>query len=130
MEAASSSSLFSVSLSGWRSSMKEGQKTIKAKDTWTERRGTRRLISVLFALSVITTLRSCNQLPISVCRAISVSSFKCSLKAFLFSNVFFSSPIAPRYARACVCVCVCVRVRACVRACVRVWRPRPRPRVH
>ena len=59
-----------------------------------------------------------NQLPVSVHHSASVSSFKSSLKTFLFLKTFssVSLPWLPWYATG-VCVCVCVRV--CVRACVR-----------
>ena len=62
-----------------------------------------------------------NQLPVSVRHSTSVSSFKSSLKTFLFLKTF-SSVSLPWYATGvcvCVCVCVCVRVRARVCVCVR-----------
>ena len=67
-----------------------------------------------------------NQLPVSVRRSTSVSSFQSSLKTFLFLKTF-SSVSLPWYATGvcvCVCVCVCVylcvcvHVRACMHACV------------
>ena len=63
-----------------------------------------------------------NQLPISVCHSTSVSSFKSSLKTFLFLKTF-SSVSLPWYATG-VCararMCACARVRACGSLCVRV----------
>ena len=47
------------------------------------------------------------QLPASIRHASSVSSFKSSLKTFLFSKTFASVPLLSG-ACACVCVCVCV----------------------
>ena len=49
-----------------------------------------------------------NQLPVSVRHSASVSSFKSSLKTFLFLKAFFFSPIDLIYNSVCVCVCVCV----------------------
>ena len=61
-----------------------------------------------------------NQLPVSVHHSTFVSSFKSSLKTFLFLKTV-SSVSLPWYATG-VCVCVCVRAHACARqhACVRV----------
>ena len=47
------------------------------------------------------------QLPVSVPHSASVSSFKSSLKTFLFSKTF-SSVLLPWDTSECVCVCVCV----------------------
>ena len=70
-----------------------------------------------------------NKLPASVRHASSVSSFKSSLKTFLFLETFFSPPALRCmcvsrcvfvYARARARVCVCVCVFACERACMRL----------
>ena len=61
-----------------------------------------------------------NQLPVSVRHSTSVSSFKSSLRTFLFLKAFLQSHCPDIQlcvsVRACVCVrvCVCARVRACV----------------
>ena len=58
-----------------------------------------------------------NQLPVSVCHSTSVSSFKSSLKTFLFLKTFcsVSLPRLPWYVTGvCVCLCVCVCVCMCV----------------
>ena len=64
------------------------------------------------------------KLPVSVHHSTSVSSFKSSLKTFLFLKTF-SSVSLPLYAtgvRVCVCVCVCVcacaRLHVCASLCV------------
>ena len=49
-----------------------------------------------------------SQLPVSVCHSTSVSSFKSSMKPFLFQKPFLQSH-SPDI-RLCVCVCVCVCV--------------------
>ena len=60
-----------------------------------------------------------NQLSVSARHSTSVSSFKSSLKTFLFLKTFssFSFLRLPRYATGVWCVCVCARARARVRAC-------------
>ena len=63
-----------------------------------------------------------NQLPVSVRHSTSVSSFKSSLKTFLFFKHFFFSLIALICdwcvcVCVCVCVCLCVSVRGCVHSC-------------
>ena len=57
-----------------------------------------------------------NQLPVSVRHSTSVSSFKSSLKTFLFLKTFSHGPgcLAMRL------VCVCTHVHACASLCVRV----------
>ena len=64
-----------------------------------------------------------NKLPASIRHASSVSSFKSSLKTFLFLNFFFQSPCPEMlvYVKVCLCVCVPARTRArvCVCVCVR-----------
>ena len=61
---------------------------------------------------------------VSVRHATSATSFKSSLRTFLFLKHCIQShfPYDSLCVCMCVCVreCVCVRVRACVRACVRV----------
>ena len=59
-----------------------------------------------------------NQLPISVHHSTCVSSFKSSLKTFLFLKAF-SSVTLPWYTTLCVgCVCVRARTCACAHVCV------------
>ena len=59
-----------------------------------------------------------NQIRVSVRHSTSVSSFKSSLKTFLFLKTFSSVSLPWCATGVCVCVCVWVCVRACVRACV------------
>ena len=57
-----------------------------------------------------------NQLPVSVRHSTSVSSFKSSLKTFLFLKPFLQShcPDRPDMRLVCESLCVCVRVCVCV----------------
>ena len=57
-----------------------------------------------------------NQLPVSAHHSTSVSSYKSSLKTFLFLKTFFFSLIA-LICDWCVCVHVCKSVRVCVHSC-------------
>ena len=64
-----------------------------------------------------------NQLPVSVHHSTSVSSFKSSLKTFLFLKTFssVSLPWLLWYATGvCVCVCACVCVHACASLCIHI----------
>ena len=64
-----------------------------------------------------------NKLPASIRHASSVSSFKSSLKTFLFSKTFSSVPL-PWGACVCQGMCLCVRVCASVGAyvcCLCIW---------
>ena len=58
-----------------------------------------------------------NQLPASIHHASSITSFKSSLKTFLFSHNFSPNPL-PWDLCVCVCVCACVCVCVCVHMCV------------
>ena len=59
------------------------------------------------------------KLPASIRHASSVSSFRSTLKTFLFKNIFFSPPALRCFCVSrCVFVCVCVCVRVCVCVCV------------
>ena len=60
-----------------------------------------------------------NQLPVSVRHSTSVSSFKSSLKTFLFLKTFSPVSLPWNATGVCVCVCACVRARVCV--CESVW---------
>ena len=67
-----------------------------------------------------------NQLPVFICHSTSVSSFKSSLKTFLFIKTVLQSycPDIQLCVYVCVCVCVCVLCALCknMHACIKCMR--------